>query len=234
MKQDFDHPKSLTYETIVKSDMPQVILAQDPHSRETFRLFKKAEFNASVKRIYGAKGYKPERSKMSASDRKAAEKAAADRKFRALATPLVGDKAINGANVNFLRALLALFFERCGYGTANNALIKPYEGRKYDAYKSIVAGFNEKELKDELLTLALQGASQGEFGNVCKLLKVAPGAILKIRKVVAEEAKAKAAAAKERAKIKAKAEKETKAAPRNSKTGKPRVLKKKGAKRKKS
>lgn len=228
-KEDYDHPKQLTYEAIVKNDMPQVILAQDPHSHETFRLCTKKEFATSVKRIYGAKGYKPERSGMSESDRKAAEKAAAERKFSSLATPLVGEKALSGPGVNFLRALLALFFERCSYGTVTNALIKPFEGRKYGTYKSTILGFNEKELKDELLTLALQGASQSEFANVCNLLKVAPSAILKIKAVIAEDAKAKAAAAKKRAKNKAAQEKvEDESAPKGP------VLKKKGSKKKKS
>jgi len=226
-KEDYEHPKQLTYEAIVKTDMPQVHFAQDPHSRETFRVCKKKEFANSVKRIYGAKGYKAERSKMSAADRKAAEKAASDRKFRSLATPLVGDKALTGANVNFLRAALALFFERCSYGTASNALIKPYEGRKYETYKATIAGLGEKELKDELLTLALQGASQAEFANVCTLLKVAPSAILKIKKAVAEETKVRATAAKAREKKKATQEKaEAKPAPKG------RVLKKKGSKKK--
>ncbi len=226
-KEDYDHPKHLTYEAIVKSDMPQVILAQDPHSRETFRLFKKKDFADSVKRIYKGKGYKPARSGMSAAERKASDKATADRKFRALATPLVADKALSGPSLNFLRAMLALFFDRCSYGTVTNALIKPYEGRKYETYKAAIGDFNEKELKDELLTLGLTTASSTEFANVCTLLKVSSGAIVRIKQAVADETKAKIAAATERAKTRAAKEKAD-AKPKG------RVLKKKGGKGNKS
>lgn len=240
---DYHDPEMRTFEQIVKKDLPEIIYGQDPETLQGFRLFSKKGFAESCKRLYGsADGYKP-KSGGSERDHKAAVKAAKERKFRDLALPLVTEKATKGSNANFLKALLALFVERVTFIQYKNALIKPYEGRDEQKYKGTIATFNERELKDELIVLAITNSSPEEFNHVCKLLKVSPSKLLKLKKDIDAEYKEREAKRVEREK--AKAEREAAAAkkaeaksdvPINKKTGKPRVAKKgkKGASKKKS
>lgn len=234
--QDFEVMK--TYREIVAKAMPEVIHAQCPGSRKIFEIVTKKDFDASVKKIYGAKGYK-DKTTTSPEVAKQNEKAAAFRKFKALATPLVVEKAITGPNANFLRAILSLTIDGVTHGTFTRVLLKAYD-RKEATFRSSIETMKEKELRDELFILLTADADERKFANVCKLLKVSDAALSQIKQEIADEEKAKAQAKREREKAKAKKEADAKkkevekAKPKDAPKFKGRKAAKKPAKKKKS